>query len=250
MRHIERTGDLHDRPTLALEREAGRACRHLQVGNLRQHVQQRLGKTIGKVVVAIVAGHVDERQNRNGCRASTIDASRADRTARTEHGDRHDQHGDGNDGQVIESLQPTARTLVVRNLGLPLDALVREFVDPREYRNRNKTQCKQQDNHPRRPVGGAELGQDSGQHLGQQPADDEVRKEHPQYVPALEFFDNGHLVRLHPQGDRLDAATRRLGLLGETGSGGGSSVRINREGWALRVREGLTPRSALERDGR
>ena len=55
VRHLERLRNLRDRLVLIAKREARRARGHFEVGDLREHVQDRLGQAIRKVLVVFAA---------------------------------------------------------------------------------------------------------------------------------------------------------------------------------------------------
>ena len=57
---------------------------------------------------------------------------------------------------------------------------------------RHEAERKNEDYHARCPRRGADFGQYGGQNLGQEPADDEVREDHPKHIAAPEFVDERH----------------------------------------------------------
>ena len=63
VRHAERFRDFRDGPVLISECEARGARRDLQVGNLREHVQDGFGKAIGEIDIVRIGGHVRKRQD-------------------------------------------------------------------------------------------------------------------------------------------------------------------------------------------
>ena len=65
VRNFECFGDVLDAEVLVLEREARCPRRHLQVRNLREHVQECLGQPVRKIFIVLIPGHVDERQDRD-----------------------------------------------------------------------------------------------------------------------------------------------------------------------------------------
>ena len=65
MRDAERRCNFADIDVLVTKSEARRSRRDLQIGNLRQHVQQRLGQAIREVFVVTIGRHIGKWQHRN-----------------------------------------------------------------------------------------------------------------------------------------------------------------------------------------
>ena len=64
-RHVELLRDRRDVHILALEVERRGAGHHPQAADLRQHVQEFLGKTVGEVFLVLLRAQVRERQHRD-----------------------------------------------------------------------------------------------------------------------------------------------------------------------------------------
>ena len=60
--HTQRKRDSSNIDILVLEREGRCTRRHLEIGQLREHMQQCLGQAVGEVLVVAIGAHIDERQ--------------------------------------------------------------------------------------------------------------------------------------------------------------------------------------------
>jgi len=63
VRHVELRPHLGDSHRAALERERRGPCRHAELGNPGEHVEQLLGEAIGEILVLRIRAHVHERKH-------------------------------------------------------------------------------------------------------------------------------------------------------------------------------------------
>ncbi|MGW8368099.1 MAG: hypothetical protein ACWGPN_05390 [Gammaproteobacteria bacterium] len=172
-----------------------------QALELRQHVQQRIGNTLGEIALVPVGAEVLERQDRDrvDCLRVTGDAG-AVAAARLgsvapillpdEKPDGDDQQSDHHD---IEPARRLARVDAVTIEGrFPLDAFRRDLVNPGEDDGKRKTECEQERDEPHCPFGQPEDTGGDVDYLENQPGTDSIKYGCANDVTTLEFVKKGH----------------------------------------------------------
>ncbi len=110
-----------------------------------------------------------------------------------EQTDENDQDNNAGDRDVVELATELVRSgPVALHVLFTLDALGRQFENPRENDSRDEAERENQNYRPRRPFRRPERRQDGRQHLGQQPAHDEVGRSDTKYVTTSEFDYQRH----------------------------------------------------------
>jgi hypothetical protein len=198
--HPQLLGDLTHIHIGVLECERGGACSDAQLGDLRQHVQQRLGESVAEVLVVGVAAHVDEGQHRDGRAAVGIGKPRGGRLRccrRRQHETVRDQHthsdDEQHDGDDIKAFGGDRRDgLRAVHLRLALDALGCDLERPGEKQCNRQADGQQGNDDLADPTRRAVDVEYQRTDFDQQPGSHQVGRPDAEHIAALELVEQGH----------------------------------------------------------